>query len=76
VSLMFTDKQIEFMRNIGLYLDFSNLSGDDYVLIEDKVGDIYNSAVLDAEDGTKDRLEVMPTILMCEEILYSSAIQG
>lgn len=36
---MFTDKQIDFMRSIGLNFNFSNLSEDDYFTIEDLVGE-------------------------------------
>ncbi len=36
---MFTDKQIDFMRSIGLNFNFSNLSEDDYFTIEDHLGE-------------------------------------
>lgn len=37
---MFTDKDIQYMRNVlGLDLDFNNLSDDDLLLIEDTVAD-------------------------------------
>ena len=38
---MFSQKQIEFMKSIGLDMNFLRLSDDDYCKIEDTVGDIY-----------------------------------
>ncbi len=36
---MFTDDQVKLMRKIGLNLNFECLSDDDWVLIEETVGD-------------------------------------
>lgn len=74
--MLFTDEQIEFIRSLGLDFDLSNLSEDDYILIEDKVGDKYNSEVLDVEDEIKDKKSAARVIKLCEDILYSPAIQG
>ena len=60
---MFSPDQIQFIRSIGLNLDFSNLTDDDYMEIETKVGDVYTSEVEDYPD------DVTPKILMCESIL-------
>ena len=38
-SKMFTDKQIDFMKSIGLNFDFSKLSENEYFKIEDQVGE-------------------------------------
>lgn len=62
---MFSVEQIKYMQSIGLNLDFSHLSDEDYVLIEEKVGDAYNEEALDHEH------EVTPTISICEAILAS-----
>ena len=51
------------MRGIGLNLDFSNLSSEDYVQIEEIVGDVYTAEVQEHEK------EVTPTVLLCESIL-------
>lgn len=60
---MFTKEQIAFMRSIGLNMDFSRLSGSDYVKIEDAVGDKYTAEVQEHES------EITPVILLCEAIL-------
>ena len=60
---MFKKEQISFMRGIGLNLDFSNLSSEDYVQIEEIVGDVYTAEVQEHEK------EVTPTVLLCESIL-------
>lgn len=60
---MFTKEQIAFMRSIGLKLDFSNLSSEDYVQIEETVGDVYTAEVQEHEK------EVTSNILLCEAIL-------
>lgn len=36
---MFTEKQIAYMKSIGLNLNFNHLSGDDWIKIEDTIGD-------------------------------------
>ncbi len=35
----FTVQQVQLMKKIGLSIDFDNLSADDYVKIEETVGD-------------------------------------
>lgn len=59
---MFTKEQISFMEGIGLKLDFSALSDDDYIQIEEKVGDAYTSEAQQTDEPTE-------TIRMCESIL-------
>lgn len=60
---MFTKEQIAFMRSIGLELDFSRLSSDDYVQIEETVGDVYTA---EAQEHEK---EATANMLLCEAIL-------
>lgn len=60
---MFTEDQISFMQGIGLKMDFSNLSDEDYIRIEDVVGDVYTAEVQEHEN------ETTPVILLCEAIL-------
>lgn len=61
--MMFSEKQIAFMRSIGLDLDFSNLADDDYVRIEDVVGGIYTAEVQEYKQGATE------VTIMCESIL-------
>ena len=61
--MMFSEKQIAFMRSIGLDLDFSNLTDEDYVRIEDVVGGIYTSEVQEYKQGAAE------VAFMCESIL-------
>lgn len=61
---MFSPEEIKFMRSIGLELDFDNLSGDDYILIDDVVGDWLVLHELDEDYNPS------PTGEMCESILY------
>lgn len=37
--MKFTDEEIEFMKSSGLNFDFNNLSEDEWIAIEDRVGD-------------------------------------
>ena len=37
--MKFTKEEIEFMKSLGLNFDFNNLSDDEWVAIEDTVGD-------------------------------------
>lgn len=60
---MFTDKQVKFMKNIGLNLDFDNLTDDDYAEIEDKVADELQMKGFDINS------EPTEIGLMCESIL-------
>lgn len=60
---MFTEKQISYMKEIGLNLDFDNLSDEDWCNIEETVGD---RLVLHCLDENYN-----PTSegLMCESII-------
>ena len=61
--MMFSQKQVEFMKSIGLDMDFLRLSDNDYCKIEDKVGDVYTEEVQAHPNIVTDK------ILMCESIL-------
>lgn len=61
---MYTAEEIAFMQSIGLELNFENLSGDDYILIEDTVGDWLVLHELDEDYNPS------PIGEMCEDILY------
>lgn len=60
---MFTEKEKSFMRECGLNLDFDNLSDDDYVEIEEVIG---NKLTLECLD---DNYNPNEDGLLCEEIL-------
>lgn len=60
---MFTEKEKSFMRECGLNLDFDNLSDDDYVEIEEVIG---NKLTLECLDNNYNPNE---DGLLCEEIL-------
>jgi len=59
---MFHPKEIELMKRLGLAFDFSSLSDDELLRIEDVVGDFYTQEA----QGTNEATE---TILLCESIL-------
>ena len=59
---MFDLNEIRLMNKIGLTLDFSFLSDDDLVKIEDVVGDFYTKEAQKTDTATKE-------ILLCESIL-------
>lgn len=59
---MFNSKEIQIMKKLGLTLDFSSLSDDDLVKIEEAVGDFYTREAQKTERATE-------TILLCESIL-------
>ena len=61
--MKFTDKQIEFMREIGIKSNFDNLSDDDYIEIEEKVGDKLQIS------GFNKNNEITKIGKMCESIL-------
>ena len=46
---MFNDAQLKLMRKIGLHLDFECLSDDDWILIEETVGDYLTLQCLDKD---------------------------
>ena len=60
---MITPAQISYIQNLGMNFDFSNLTSDNRMEIEDKVGDAYTFETMNHPG------EVTPTILMCESIL-------
>lgn len=51
------------MKDMGLQMDFSRLSDEDYCRIEDTVGDLYTQEAQEYPNEATD------TILMCESIL-------
>ncbi len=63
--MTFSEEQITFMRSIGLNLDFNNLSDDDWVNIEDTVGDYLTLQCLDEDYKPNDEG------MMCYSILDS-----
>lgn len=60
---MFSDEQIEYMQGLGLNFDFSNLSDDEWIAIEDTVGDRLVYAGLDKDYNPNQEG------VMCESIL-------
>lgn len=63
---MFTKKQISFMRNNGINIDFDKkLSDSDYIEIEEKV-----SRLLQIQ-GFDEKYEPTQIGLMCEKIIDS-----
>lgn len=64
--MIFTEKQIEFMRSIGLEYDFENLQ----TLSNDVYDDIYNKVVDRYEySGLDLNYEPTKTGKICEEII-------
>lgn len=60
---MFNESQVEFMRKIGLKLDFNNLSDEALVKIEEVIGDEYTLELMNHPEGTTKKAQ------MCESIL-------
>ncbi|MCM1112584.1 MAG: hypothetical protein NC399_04960 [Muribaculum sp.] len=60
---MFSDKQIEFMKSIGVSVDFNNLSDNAFVKIEDIVSEKLQKSGFDRED------KITEIGIMCESIL-------
>lgn len=60
---MFTKQEISFMRELGLCFDFRNLSDDEWVEIEEKVGDYLVLHELDKD------FQPTPVGKTCESIL-------
>lgn len=63
IDMKFNKNQIEFMKKIGISINFEDISDDDAILIEDKVSDYlqkkgFNEDYSLTEDGE-----------MCESIL-------
>ena len=61
--MKFNEKQIEFMRNLGIVVDFEKLSDADLVLIEEKVADRLETSGFDEDYNVTDEGK------MCESIL-------
>lgn len=61
--MKFSQKQMDFMKSIGLDMDFLKLSDDDYCKIEDTVGDVYTEEAQEHPDEATEK------ILLCESIL-------
>lgn len=61
--MMFEPKEIQFMKSLGLTLDFSSVSDDDLVEVESVVGDFYTQEAQRTDEATEK-------ILLCESILY------
>lgn len=68
--MMFSAKQIAFLKSLGLNMNFSNLSDEDYCRIEDTVGDVYTEEAQEHPDETTDK------ILLCESILDNLSQDG
>lgn len=63
IDIEFSKTQIDFMKKIGISFNFSNISDDDYILIEEKVSDYLQKKGFN-EDYTPNRDGEM-----CESIL-------
>ena len=61
--MKFDEEQIEFMKKIGIDVDFDNLSDDDFVFIEENVANEYEIRGLDQDYNPTE------TGKMCESIL-------
>ena len=60
---MFNEKQIEYMKSIGLNMNFDNLSDDDLIKIEDVVSERLQVVGFDEDD------KITTDGKMCESIL-------
>jgi hypothetical protein len=60
---MFTKKELSLMRRLGLNFDFDNLSDDEWVELEDTVGDYLCLSCFDKDYNIK------PEGVICEAIL-------
>lgn len=61
--MVFTEEEIALMRRIGLNFDFDNLSDDEWIELEDTVGDYLTLQCLDED------YEPNAEGLICEDIL-------
>lgn len=61
---MFNDEQIDYMRKLGIHLDFKCLSEDDFFQLEEKIADRLQDAGFENDIVTPDGL-------ICESILDS-----
>ncbi len=66
IIMPFSKEQITYMRSLGLNLDFSNLSDDDWITLEDVVADrlMYAGFHVEGEEYIAN-----DEGLMCESIL-------
>ena len=62
MKMKFDEEQIEFMKKIGIDVDFDNLSDDDFVFIEETVANEYEIRGLDKDYNPTE------TGKMCESI--------
>ena len=60
---MFNEKQINFIKSLGLEVDFNNLTDDNLAKIEEAVADEIQQSGFDINDNITDAGE------MCESIL-------
>lgn len=60
---MFSEKQIEFMKSIGISVDFNNLSDNELISIEDRVSEKLQKSGFDEEN------KITETGTICESIL-------
>lgn len=60
---MFTDKEIRYMKSLGLSLNFNKLTDDDYVEIEDVVGEKLQKSGFDIDYGITTDGEICESIL-------------
>lgn len=60
---MFNDKQMEFLKSIGIDIDFEHPSDDDLVMVEDTVAEKLQVS------GFDDDYEITEIGKMCESIL-------
>lgn len=60
---MFNEQQIKFMRSLGLNFDFEHLSVDDYVRIEEVVGEKLQKS------GFNENYDITAVGKLCESIL-------
>ena len=62
-SSIFTNKQISFMKNIGINYDFNHISDDELICLEDIIGDYLICKGFDKDYNVNE------IGIMCESIL-------
>ena len=60
--MMFEPKEIQFMKSLGLTLNFASVSDEELVKVEAVVGDFYTQEAQRTDEATEK-------ILLCESIL-------
>lgn len=60
---MFSEMQVEFMKSLGISVDFKNLSDDDWEKIEDVIAEKLQKSGFDSD------YKITDTGKMCESIL-------